>query len=112
MGVVTPLILAAALASLACPRTAAPSYVPVTPPSACVVDVPITIDNRSHMTASELDAIVETAGRLWRPYGVTLAVERKDGVAIIVSDGSSDDRTHQRLIPFRDLQCPSAAAWG
>jgi hypothetical protein len=69
MGALTPLVVAAALASLACPRTAAPPCVPVTPPSACVVDVPITIYNQSHMTASELDAVVGIAERCGGPIG-------------------------------------------
>lgn len=53
-------------------------------------DVPITIYNRSRMTASELDAIVETARSLWRPYGVTLAPVQERGVTVILSYGSPE----------------------
>ena len=99
MGVVTRPILAAAIAAVCCARTAAAASSPVPSPCPRVVDVPITIYNRSHMTGSELDAIVETAGRLWQPYRVTLAAKPTNGVAVIVSDGSTErDPTAARKV--------------
>jgi len=46
--------------------------------------LPITVYNRSRMNGPELDAIVETADRLWRPYGVTISSGAPHGVAVIV----------------------------
>jgi len=46
--------------------------------------LPITVYNRSRMSGTELDAIVATADRLWRPYGVTISAGAPHGVAVIV----------------------------
>jgi hypothetical protein len=48
--------------------------------------VPITIYNQSQLSDGDIDAIVETANRLWQPYGVTLIPVSVHGVAVIVAD--------------------------
>jgi hypothetical protein len=84
-------IVAAALAVVCClPNALHAAGLPPLSPCVRGLDVPITVYNGSQMTVSELDAIVQTAGTLWRPYGVTLAPVPEHGVAVIVSRGSSD----------------------
>jgi hypothetical protein len=82
--------MAAALAAFCFTNPADAASLAPASPCARGFDVPITIYNRSYMTASELDAIVETAGSLWRPYGVTVAPVSEHGVAVIVSHGSAE----------------------
>ena len=88
MSAVARTIVAAALAASCFANRADAASLAPTRPCARDFDVPITICNESYMTASELDAIVATAGSLWSPYGVTLAPVRERGVTVIVSHGS------------------------
>jgi hypothetical protein len=99
MSAVTRTIVAAALAAFFLTNPADAASLAATSPCARRFDVPITIYNRSYMTASELDAIVETAGSLWHPYGVTLAPVSEHGVAVIVSHGSTEpEGSSNRLV--------------
>ena len=87
MSAVTRMIAIAVLAALMSSSNAsAESNHALATSCAAHLVVPITIYNQSQLSDGDIDAIVETANRLWQPYGVTLIPVSVHGVAVIVAD--------------------------